>query len=139
MYAGSISVVVIGGGGYSEGAYDSEIDAGADSLEAPDGSSVRELVQVGDGARNQSLAEATVAPGAETIEHLHHASEEIYAFTGGSGRMRLGDDEFEVEAGDTILIAPGIRHKLWNTGGGPLVLLCCCSPPYRDDDTELLE
>ena len=46
-------------------------------LTARDGSTVRELAQVESGAANQSLAEATVAPGASTTEHYHRASEEI--------------------------------------------------------------
>ena len=108
-------------------------------FETLDGSTVRELIQVGDGARNQSLAEAVVAPSGETIAHRHRESEEIYLFTAGSGTMRLGDERFEVAAGDSVLIAPGTPHKLWNPGPGPLVLLCCCSPPYSDADTELLE
>ncbi len=106
---------------------------------APDGSVVRELVQVKDGAENQSLAEATVPPGGETILHLHRRSEEIYHFVSGSGRMTMGSEEKEIRAGDSILIPPGTPHKLVNTGDEPLVLLCCCSPPYTDDDTELLE
>jgi mannose-6-phosphate isomerase-like protein (cupin superfamily) len=106
---------------------------------APDGSTVRELMQAGDGAIHQSLAEATVPVGGATAEHLHRRSEEIYRFVSGRGRMRLGDDELEVAAGDTVLIPPGTPHKLWNAAAEPLVLLCCCSPSYRDDDTELLE
>ena len=89
-------------------------------------------------SRNQSLAEATVPPGGETEEHYHRTSEEIYFFTHGSGRMRLGDEEREVAAGDTVVIAPGIPHKLWNTGDEPLRLLCCCAPPYSHDDTYLI-
>ena len=38
--------------------------------------------------------------------------------------MRLGDEEADVTAGDTVLIAPGTPHKLWNLGDEPLVLLC---------------
>ena len=109
------------------------------AFETLDGSTVRELIQVGDGARNQSLAEATVRPGGATTAHRHHASEEIYLFTAGSGTMRLGGESFEVAAGDSVLIAPGTSHKLFNPGPEPLVLLCCCSPPYADEDTELLE
>ena len=45
---------------------------------------------------NQSLAEATVPPGADTEEHYHRVSEEIYLFTSGTGRMKLGDEEAEV-------------------------------------------
>lgn len=104
-----------------------------------DGSSIRELAGVPSGnAVNQSLAEATVPPGGETVEHYHRRSEEIYYFTAGAGRMRLGDEEAEVRAGDMVVIPPGTRHKLWNTGPEPLVLLCCCAPPYSHEDTVLL-
>ena len=104
-----------------------------------DGSEIRELAGVPTGnAENQSLAEATVPPGGETEEHYHRASEEIYLFTQGSGRLRLGDEESDVSAGDTVVIAPGTRHKLWNTGDEPLRLLCCCSPPYSHADTYLI-
>ena len=109
-------------------------------LTAPDGSTVRELIgPPSDTAQSLSLAEATVAPGAETIEHFHRTSEEVYVFVSGSGRMRLGEEEADVRAGDRVAIAPGARHKLSNPGPEPLVLLCCCSPPYSDEDTVLCE
>jgi mannose-6-phosphate isomerase-like protein (cupin superfamily) len=105
-----------------------------------DGSEIRELAGIPSGnAANQSLAEATVPAGADTIEHYHRASEEIYYFTRGSGRMRLGDDEFDVTAGDCVVIAPGTRHKLWASHESELVLLCCCAPAYSHEDTVLLE
>ena len=105
-----------------------------------DGSSIREIAGIPSGnAVNQSLAEATVPVGGETIEHYHRAAEEIYHFTAGSGRMRLASQEADVRAGDTVVIAPGVPHKLWNTGDEPLVLLCCCSPPYSHEDTVLTE
>ncbi len=111
-----------------------------DSFKTLDGSQIRELAgPAWTAARSQSLAEATVPAGGATIEHLHHASEEIYYFVSGSGRMRLGDSESEVAAGDCVVIPPGTRHKLWAGGGSPLVLLCCCAPPYSDADTELTE
>ena len=104
-----------------------------------DGSEIRELAGVPTGnSQNQSLAEATVPPGGETEEHYHRASEEIYLFTHGSGKLRLGDDESEVTVGDTVVISPGTPHKLWNTGDEPLRLLCCCSPPYSHEDTYLI-
>ena len=88
---------------------------------------------------HQSLAEATVPAGGQTVEHLHRASEEIYYFISGAGRMRLGGDEHAVRAGDCVVIAPGTRHKLWAASSQDLVLLCACAPPYSDDDMELLE
>jgi mannose-6-phosphate isomerase-like protein (cupin superfamily) len=104
-----------------------------------DGSTVRELAGPSSPAGNQSLAEATVAPGAETVEHFHRRSEELYLFTSGAGRMRLGEAELEVATGDCVLIAPGTHHKLWNTGSDPLVLLCCSAPPYSHEDTVLVD
>jgi mannose-6-phosphate isomerase-like protein (cupin superfamily) len=105
-----------------------------------DGSHIRELAGVPSGnAEHQSLAEALVPPATETIAHFHRRSEEIYLFTQGSGRMRLGDEERPVRAGDCVVIPPGVTHKLWADEGEPLVLLCCCAPAYSDSDTVLLE
>jgi mannose-6-phosphate isomerase-like protein (cupin superfamily) len=113
-------------------------------LQAPfitaDGSSIREVAGVPSGnASQQSLAEATLPVGAETVEHYHRVAEEVYHFVSGVGRLRLGAEEADVGAGDTVVIAPGIRHKLWNSGSAPLVLLCCCAPPYSHADTVLCE
>ena len=105
-----------------------------------DGSEIRELAGIPTGnSANQSVAEATVSPGAETEEHYHSVSEEIYLFTSGSGTMKLGDEESEVSAGDTVVIPPGTPHKLWNTGREPLKLLCCCAPAYTHEDTFMVE
>jgi len=105
-----------------------------------DGSTIREIAgPAWTPARNQSLAEATVPPGAATIAHLHREAEELYFFTAGRGRLRVGEEEREVGAGDCAVIPPGTVHKLWNTGPDPLVLLCCCAPAYSDADTVLLE
>ncbi|MDX6723257.1 MAG: hypothetical protein QOD73_1661 [Solirubrobacteraceae bacterium] len=105
-----------------------------------DGSTIREIAgPAWTPARNQSLAEATVPAGGETIAHLHNAAEELYFFTEGHGRLRVGEVERDVEAGDCAVIPPGTVHKLWNTGTAPLVLLCCCAPAYSDEDTVLVE
>jgi mannose-6-phosphate isomerase-like protein (cupin superfamily) len=101
-----------------------------------DGSAIRELAgPAWTAARHQSLAEATVQPGGETAEHFHPRSEEIYYFVAGHGRMRLAEEEAEVQQGDCVVIPPGTPHKLWNPGTEALVLLCCCAPAYSDDDT----
>ncbi len=109
-----------------------------ESFITADGSAIRELAGPSwTPARNQSLAEATVDPGGETAEHYHPRSEEIYYFTTGSGRLRLGSEEAEIRAGDCVVIPPGTVHKLWNTGAEPLVLMCCCAPAYSHADTVL--
>jgi mannose-6-phosphate isomerase-like protein (cupin superfamily) len=105
-----------------------------------DGSTIREIAgPAWTPARNQSLAEATVPVGARTIAHYHRMTEELYFFTAGSGRMRLGDEEREVTTGDCVVIPPGQVHELVNSGDEPLVLLCCCAPAYSHEDTVLVE
>lgn len=104
-----------------------------------DGSEIRELMHPAvHGGSGQSLAEARITSGSTTALHRHHHSEEIYHVTGGEGLMTLGDEQFAIRPGDSVLIAPGTAHRVHNTGREDLVILCCCSPPYADTDTELL-
>ena len=105
-----------------------------------DGSLVRELMHPRvHGNSQQSLAEAIIPVGAETLMHRHHASEEIYHVTEGVGQMTLGEERFEIRKGDTVCILPGMIHSVKNTGTIPLRILCCCSPAYAHEDTELVQ
>ncbi|CAB4942678.1 unannotated protein [freshwater metagenome] len=105
-----------------------------------DGSTIREIAgPAWTPAQRQSLAEATIPVGGATAAHYHVETEELYFFTAGKGRLRIGDAERDVHAGHCAVIEPGVPHKLWNTGDVPLVLLCCCAPAYRHEDTVLLE
>jgi len=105
-----------------------------------DGSLIRELMHPQtQGNHNQSLAEAIVAVGGETLLHRHHAAEELYYIIQGDGIMSLGQEEFPVAVADTVCIPPGVAHKIRNSGDNELRILCCCAPAYRHVDTELLE
>jgi len=106
-----------------------------------DGSEIREWAgPVSAPARNQSLAEATIAPGGATTEHYHRTTEELYLVTAGEGRLILdGEEERVIVEGDCALIPPGTRHKIFNVGATPLRIICACSPAYSDEDTCLTE
>jgi mannose-6-phosphate isomerase-like protein (cupin superfamily) len=104
-----------------------------------DGSTIREIAGPSwTPARNQSLAEATVPPGGQTMPHYHRRAEELYFFIAGRGRMRLGHEQRAVAAGDCVVIPPGMVHQLRNAADEPLVLLCCCAPAYAHEDTVLV-
>jgi mannose-6-phosphate isomerase-like protein (cupin superfamily) len=105
-----------------------------------DNSEIREVLSPGNSSlRNQSLAEARVLPGKATIQHCHIESEEIYYILQGRAEIRVEGEIKEVVEGDGIVILPGQKHKIWNTGDEDLVFLCCCAPAYGDEDTVLFE
>lgn len=105
-----------------------------------DTSEIREILAPANSSlKNQSLAEARVAPGRSTEEHYHPEAEEIYYILEGIGKIRIEEGEKEVGRADGIAILPGKRHKIWNTGNSDLVFLCCCSPAYSHDDTVIVE
>jgi quercetin dioxygenase-like cupin family protein len=99
-------------------------------FETKDGSTIRELMHT----TNQSLAEATLAPGQATERHYPTASEELYSMLEGGGVLEIDGEWRDVGPGDTVLIPPGARHRL-TAGEAGARLLCCCAPPYSHDDT----
>ena len=111
---------------------------GAAPFTTKDGSTIRELIGLPTSprVRNQSLAEATLAPGQATERHYHRESEEIYFLLAGGGELEIDGERRSVGPGDAVLIPPGARHALL-AGPEGARLLCCCAPPYRHEDTFL--
>jgi mannose-6-phosphate isomerase-like protein (cupin superfamily) len=110
--------------------------AAAEPFTTKDGSTIREVLgpPTSSSIRNQSLAEATLAPRQATRRHYHAQTEELYFLVDGGGRMEVDGDAREVGPGDAILIPPGAWHEL-TAGDDGARFLCMCAPPYRDDDT----
>jgi len=107
---------------------------------APDKAIIRELAASrNSSARRQSLAEATIAAGGSVTEHFHKVTEEFYYILSGTGLMKIDGEVQQVNQGDTIVILPGMRHKITNNGTNPLVLLACCSPEWTAEDQVLVE
>ena len=104
-----------------------------------DGSRIYELMHpVKQNNQNQSLALAIISSGEKTKLHAHQISEELYYILSGTGKMTLGDDQFDIKSGDTICIHPGTPHRVENTDQSELKILCCCAPAYDHSDTKLL-
>ena len=109
--------------------------AEAEAFTTVDGSTIRELLGLPTApVQNQSLAEATLAPGQSTERHYHREAEEIYYVVEGSGEMELDGERRPVALGDAVLIPPGARHQIRADADG-LRFLCCCAPAYRHEDT----
>jgi mannose-6-phosphate isomerase-like protein (cupin superfamily) len=85
-----------------------------------------------------SIARARVEPGKTTRWHRLEDIAERYVITGGEGLAEIGDlPPAPVAPGDVVLIPPGTRQRIRNTGGCDLVFLALCTPrfvasAYRD-------
>jgi mannose-6-phosphate isomerase-like protein (cupin superfamily) len=108
----------------------------AEPFTTADGSTIREILGlVTAPVRNQSLAEATLAPGQATERHYHGETEELYYLLEGTAEMEIEGETVRVGPGDAILIPPGAWHQITADEGSPLRFLCCCAPAYRHEDT----
>lgn len=61
---------------------------------------------------NSSLV--SIRPHESSKEH-HHATDETFIFTAGSGTVRVGDETRTIEVGDVVYIPNGTDHIVTNT------------------------
>jgi mannose-6-phosphate isomerase-like protein (cupin superfamily) len=64
--------------------------------------------------RTLTAGYTTIYPGCRTAGHSHAEYEEIYYITKGAGVMKVGDEEFQVRAGDCFLVPAGLFHATVN-------------------------
>jgi mannose-6-phosphate isomerase-like protein (cupin superfamily) len=57
-----------------------------------------------------------IAPGCHIREHVHPAQEELLFFFEGKGEAVIDGRSFPLQAGTTVYVGPGHRHKFVNTG-----------------------
>ena len=84
-----------------------------------------------------SIAHAIVPVGEETLPHKLAKSAELYYILQGSGEMHIDDEEAPVREGQIVLIPPGARQYIRNTGPGNLVFLAIVAPKWQADDERL--
>ncbi len=87
-----------------------------------------------------SIARARVAPGVVTRWHRLAGTAERYVILAGTGRVEVGETLCEaVREGDAVLIPPGVRQRIANTGEGDLVFLAICTPRFRAENYEEID
>ena len=81
-----------------------------------------------------SIARARLEPGKITRWHYLRDTAERYVLQEGSGLVEVGElPARQVVAGDVVVIPPGVRQRIYNTGPCDLVFLAICSPRFRED------
>ena len=87
-----------------------------------------------------SVARARVEPGATTRWHRLRGVTERYLILEGQGRVEVGDWPPEaVGSGAVVLIPPGTRQRIANTGDADLIFLAVCTPRFTLADYEDVE
>ncbi len=66
--------------------------------------------------------------------HYHKRLTEIYYILDGSGQMEFDGELYAVQAGDSILIKPGCRHRAIPEPGTALRVLNIPVPAFDPDD-----
>jgi mannose-6-phosphate isomerase-like protein (cupin superfamily) len=78
--------------------------------------------------------EATYAPASrEPPKHLHPSQDEHFEVLAGTVRIRVGGEERDLGAGETIDILRGTVHQMWNPGGEPARVLWQTRPGGRTE------
>lgn len=77
-----------------------------------------------------SIARARVSPGVTTHWHRLTGTTERYFILSGAGTAEVGAERYEVAPGDVVLIPPGTRQRITNTGEHDLVFLAICTPRF---------
>ena len=84
-----------------------------------------------------SIARARVSPGVATRWHVLRGIAERYVILEGEGVAEVGEGMSErVMAGSVVLIPPGMRQRIRNTGAADLVFLAVCTPRFRPEAYE---
>lgn len=87
-----------------------------------------------------SVALARVEPGVTTRWHRLRATAERYVIVAGRGRVEVGDSApAAVGPNDVVLIPPGCRQRITNTGTIDLVFLALCTPRFAPAAYEDME
>ena len=67
------------------------------------------------------LSQIVLHSGQETRGHFHDGVEEVYFFQFGQGRIKIGIEIVDVQAGSIVLVPDGHLHRVYNTGATDLV------------------
>jgi mannose-6-phosphate isomerase-like protein (cupin superfamily) len=107
---------------------------------APYRASVDQLVRDNDayrrvlftGSKSQLVA-MSIPAGGDIGEETHERVEQTIVCVSGDGQLELNGIGGRFQPGDIVVITPGTRHNIRNTGGEPLKLYTIYVPPNHID------
>ncbi len=70
-----------------------------------------------------TVSETELKPKQETRGHKHTEASEVYFFVEGRGKMKVGEQEYDVSKGSVMLVSRGEFHKVINPQSRKLVFI----------------
>jgi mannose-6-phosphate isomerase-like protein (cupin superfamily) len=80
-----------------------------------------------------SIIEELMPPGASEARHSHGAARQFFFVLDGELTLEVEGQQFLVEAGEGLEIAPGRRHQARNNGSRHLRMTVTSQPPSHGD------
>lgn len=111
-------------------------DVTYETVGAADGMSKGVLIDDSDGAPTFAVRRFVLEPDASVPKHTNEVEHEQYVLS-GSYTVGIEGEEYEVAAGDSLLIPAGAVHWYRNDSDEEGAFLCAV--PNGDDSIELLE
>ena len=76
----------------------------------------------------------TLKPGEEIGEEIHNANDQFFRFESGIGKCIINGNEYQVGAGNAIVVPAGAKHNLINTSvDEELKMYTIYGPPHHKD------
>ncbi|MEY2517739.1 MAG: hypothetical protein QOJ89_5097 [bacterium] len=91
--------------------------------------------QLGDGPFGARLWR--LAPGQASTKHRHPTQTELYVVLEGTGRIRVGDELFELEPLSTALVEPAEVRQVFNDTSADALWLVVGTPPELANTLEM--
>lgn len=84
--------------------------------------------------RHTQLVLMSLPVGGEIGLETHTENDQFFRFDGGTGKVIIDGNEYEVSDGSAVIVPAGAQHNVINTSDNePLQLYTLYSPPHHKD------
>jgi mannose-6-phosphate isomerase-like protein (cupin superfamily) len=84
------------------------------------------------GSKGFIVGTHTMDPGGGAPEHAHEKEQEAMFFYEGTGIATIDGVDYEIRPESVMLAPPKIKHRIRNTGSGPLKFVFVYCPPLPE-------
>lgn len=85
-------------------------------------------------AKHCQLVLMSLKPGEEIGMEIHEGNDQFFRFEKGTGKVIIDETEYEVTAGDAVIVPQGAKHNIINTSQtDPLKLYTIYAPAHHKD------